>query len=181
MHKTNNKRLTTNNEQPTMSRRNTIVATTITSRDVSEERLLSLWTGQVALHSYHNFNLILEKAEGLLYTTVETFDELIPYLQKYYNAGYINTGGRNIDKYIQRVLKNYAVKKYPGRPAYLLYVNGTSKFNRGENKIMGVTVEGLSIVKSKAKELKANTSLQSAVAETDPLKALLMMLSSLKK
>ena len=45
---------------------------------------------------------------------------------------------------------------------------------------MGVTAEGLQMVKDKAKELKADTGLQARVAETDPIKALMMMLDSLK-
>lgn len=159
---------------------NTTIASTYTPAETSQEMLLSLWTGQVALNGYHNYNLILQTAEGLLYTTTETFDELIPYLKKYYKKGYINTGGRDITKYINKVLKKYAVTDYPNRPAYLLFVNGENKFNRGENKIMGVTVEGLQMVKDRAKELKADTGLQATVAETDPLKALMMMLDSLK-
>jgi len=159
---------------------NTTIASTYTPPETSQEMLLSLWTGQVTLHGYNTYNLILQTAEGLLYTTTETFDELIPYLKKYYKKGYLNTGGRDITKYIQKVLKKYADKDYPNRPAYLLFVNGESKFNRGENKIMGVTAEGLQMVKDKAKELKGDTGLQARVAETDPIKALMMMLDSLK-
>ena len=159
---------------------NTTIASTYTPPETSQEMLLSLWTGQVTLHGHNTYNLILQTAEGLLYTTTETFDELIPYLKKYYKKGYLNTGGRDITKYINKVLKKYTVTDYPNRPAYLLFVNGEGKFNRGENKIMGVTAEGLQMVKDKAKELKADTGLQARVAETDPIKALMMMLDSLK-
>ena len=158
---------------------NTTIASVMTPDPISEDKLFKLWVTQVALYSYNNFNLILEKAEGLFYTTVETFDELIPYLQKYYKEGYLNTGGRNIDKYIQRVLKNYVVKEYPNRPAYLLYVCGKSKFERGENKIMGVPAEGLEVVKSKANELKGMPDIQAKVAKHNPILALGMMLESL--
>ena len=123
---------------------------------------------------------MLDTAEGLYYTTKETFDELIPYLQKYYKKGYLNTGGRNIDKYIQRVLKNYAEKEYPNRPAYLLYVNATSKFNRGENKIMGITAEGLEMAKEASRIIKADEEVQEAVADKNAIKALMMFLDTLK-
>lgn len=160
---------------------NTTCCATFAPPDTTPEMMMSLWSGQIALNGYHNFNLILDTAEGLLYTTTETFDELIPYLQKYYKRGYLNTGGRDINKYIQRVLKNYVVKDFPNRPAYLLYVNATSRFNRGENKIMGVTAEGLDMAKEASRIIKADKNIQKAVAKTDPLKAMLMMLSGLKE
>ena len=62
---------------------NTTIASTYTPPETSQEMLLSLWTGQVTLHGHNTYNLILQTAEGLLYTTTETFDELIPYLKKY--------------------------------------------------------------------------------------------------
>jgi len=159
---------------------NTTCGSTYVPPETAPEMMMSLWSGQIALNGYHNFNLILNTAEGILYTTTETFDELIPYLQKYYKKGNLNTGGRDINKYIQRVLKNYAVKEYPNRPAYLLYVNATSKFNRGENKIMGITAEGLEMAKEASRIVKADKGIQKAVAETNPLKAFSMMLDTLK-
>jgi hypothetical protein len=161
-------------------RGNTTCGSTFVPAETSREMMLSLWTIQVGLHSYNNFNLILEKEEGDFYTITKTFDELIPYLKKYYEKGYINTGGRNIDKYIQRVLKNY-IKDYPNRPAYLIYVNAKGKFNKGENKIMGVSDEELEMVLSKAKEVQADAIVREVVAETDPMKAMLMLLRSLTK
>jgi len=159
---------------------NTTCIGTYTPAETSPEKIMSLWTTQYALHGYHNFNLILNKEEGVHYSSTETFEELIPYLKKYYERGYINTGGRNIDKYIQRVLKNY-IKDYPGRPAYVLYVNATGKFNKGENKIVGITQEGLQMVKDKAKEIRSDSSIQAEVAKTDPLKAVMLLLQSLSK
>jgi len=159
---------------------NTTCGSTFVPPETAPEMMMSLWSGQIALNGYHNFNLMLNTAEGLFYTTTETFDELIPYLQKYYKKGYLNTGGRNIDKYIQRVLKNYAVKDYPNRPAYLLYVNATSKFNRGENKIMGITAEGLEMAKEASRIIKADEEVQEAVADTNAVKALMMFLDTLK-
>lgn len=159
---------------------NTTCGSTYTPPETAPEMMMSLWSGQIALNGYNNFNLMLDKAEGLFYTTTETFDELVPYLQKYYKQGYLNTGGRDINKYIQRVLKNYAVKEYPNRPAYLLYVNATSKFNRGENKIVGITAEGLEMAKEASRIFKADKKIQEEVAKTNPLKAFAMMLDTLK-
>ena len=159
---------------------NTTCGSTFVPPETAPEMIMSLWSGQIALNGYSTFNLMLDTAEGLYYTTKETFDELIPYLQKYYKRGYLNTGGRNIDKYIQRVLKNYAEKEYPNRPAYLLYVNATSKFNRGENKIMGITAEGLEMAKEASKIIKADEEVQEAVADKNAIKALMMFLDTLK-
>jgi len=155
---------------------NTTIASTYTPPETAPEMMMFLWSGQIALNGYSTYNLILQTEEGLFYSRVETFDELIPYLQKYYKKGYLNTEGRNIDKYIQRVLKNYTVKDYPNRPAYLLFVNATSKFNRGENKIMGISAEGLQMAKEGARIIRGDKELQAKVAETDPIKALMMML-----
>lgn len=159
---------------------NTTCGSTYTPPETAPEMMMSLWSGQIALNGYNNFNLMLDKAEGLFYTTTETFDELVPYLQKYYKQGYLNTGGRDINKYIQRVLKNYAVKEYPNRPAYLLYVNATSKFNRGENKMMGITAEGLEMAKEASRIIKADKAVQEAVADKNAVKALMMFLETLK-
>jgi hypothetical protein len=157
---------------------NTTCGSTYVPPETAPEMMMSLWCGQIALNGYSNFNLILNKEEGLFYTTTETFDELIPYLQKYYKKGYLNTGGRDINKYIQKVLKKYAEKDYPNRPAYLLYVNATSRFNRGENKIMGITADGFEMVKTKAREVKREMEIKE-LAE-NPMKAFLMMLDSMK-
>jgi hypothetical protein len=159
---------------------NTTCGSTYVPPETAPEMMMSLWSGQIALNGYNNFNLILNNEDGLLYTTTETFDELIPYLKKYYKKGYLNTGGRDITKYIQKVLKKYAEKDYPNRPAYLLYVNATSRFNRGENKIMGITAEGLEMAKEASRIIKGDKEIQRAVAETNPLKALMMMLDSMK-
>lgn len=159
---------------------NTRIASVGAPAETSPEKIMSLWTGQIALHSYNNFNLILEKPEGLFYSSTETFDEIIPYLIKYYDQGYLNTGGRSIEKYIQRVLKNYVVKDYPNRPAYILYVNAKGKFNRGENKIMGITAEGLEMAKSQSRKIKRDTNIQAEVAKTNPLLALMMMIDGLE-
>lgn len=159
---------------------NTRVASVGAPAETTPEMMMALWTGQIALHSYNNFNLILEKQEGLFYSSTETFDELIPYLTKYYKEGYLNTGGRSIEKYIQRVLKNYVVKDYPNRPAYLLYVNAKGKFNRGENKIMGITAEGLEMAKTQSKKIKRDTNIQAEVAKSNPLLALMMMIDGLQ-
>ena len=116
----------------------TCVATTI-SLEHSQEYFLKLFIGQVGLHGYNNFNLICETDEGLLYSSTETFDGLMPYLQKYNNNGWINTDGLKFDKYIKRVYKKY-LNDYPDRPAYLIYVSGKSRRGfKGENKIMGIT------------------------------------------
>jgi len=114
----------------------TVVASTV-SLEHSQEHIIKLFTTQVGLYSYHNFNLILDREEGLSYSTTATFDELMPYLEKYNKNGWINTGGVRFDKYVKRVFKKY-IADYPDRPAYLIYVCAKGRGLKGENKIMGI-------------------------------------------
>jgi hypothetical protein len=117
-------------------RGNTIVASTA-SLEHSQQYIIKLFATQVGLYSYNNFNLILEREEGLSYSSTATFDELIPYLQKYNNNGWINTSGLKFDKYVKRVFRKY-ITDYPDRPAYLIYVCAKGRGFIGENKIMGI-------------------------------------------
>jgi hypothetical protein len=114
----------------------TVVATTITL-DTSQEKIGNLFIGQVALNGYNNFNLILDTKDGLYYSSTETFDGLMPYLEKYNKNGWINTDGVRFDKYVKRVYKKYLVD-YPDRPAYLIYVCAKGIGFKGENKIMAI-------------------------------------------
>ena len=114
----------------------TVVATTI-SLETSQEKISKLFIGQVALNGYNNFNLILDTKDGLYYSSTETFDGLMPYLEKYNKNGWINTDGVRFDKYIKRVYKKY-LSDYPDRPAYLIYVSAKGIGFKGENKIMAI-------------------------------------------
>ena len=127
----------------------TCVATTI-SFNTPDEKILSLFTGQVGLHGYNTFNLMCDTDDGLLYSTADTFEGVMPYLQKYNNNGWINTGGLKFDKYIKRVYKKY-LADYPDRPAYVIYVSGFSRRGfRGENKMFAVN--DINSVKQAGKE-----------------------------
>ena len=130
----------------------TIVATTI-SLETSQENILKLFINQVALNGYNNFNLILDTKEGLYYSSTETFDELMPYLTKYNNNGWINTGGVKFDNYIKRVYKKY-LADYPDRPAYLIYVSAKGIGRKGENKIMGIM--DIDAIKKAGRELSVS-------------------------
>ena len=115
----------------------TVVASTV-SMEHSASYIMKLFAGQVGLHFYNNFNLILENDDGLMYSSTETFEGLMPYLERYYKNGWINTDGVKFDKYIKRVFKKY-ITDFPDRPAYLIYVCGKKRRGyKGENKIVGI-------------------------------------------
>ena len=136
---------------------NTIVSSVVVPKDTDEQHILKLWGLQVALHSYHNFNLILDLGDGgIYYTSNASFDEITPYLKKYFEKGYINTGGSNIDKYIKKTFKKYITTDFPNRPAYLIYVKAHSRTNRGENKIFGIKQDGLDNIIEISRQYKAH-------------------------
>ena len=127
----------------------TVVATTI-SLNTRQEDIIKLFIGQVALNGYNKFNLILDTQEGLYYSSTDTFDGLMPLLEKYNNNGWINTGGVKFDRYIKRVYKKY-LSDYPDRPAYLIYVSAKGRGRKGENKIMEIT--DINIIREAGREL----------------------------
>ena len=138
-------------------------------QDTTPEEIGKLWTTQISLHGYNTYNLIYQLEDGgLMYSTSDKFEDLVIYLNKYYAKGDLNTGGIKFKKYLNNQLKKY-FEDYPGRPAYVIFVNAKG-LKRGENKIMGVSEEGLEYFR-----------FQASLMKDDPMARFLIQMMELNK